>query len=299
MTMIPLASGDIGFHLRTLWLFTQSDIKSMIYPNLLFGYVTAISQVPASGSPSSIASEIASRVPPMLLWLWSNLLLFNISNQRLAASIVEDGVNKSWRPLPSERLRPSSARRLLLGLIPVVVVIAKILGVLWHSLSLIALTWMYNDLCGADDHYLIRNLINAHGMALYSAGALQLAIGKQESLDTVALQWICIIAVITFSTIHLQDMPDQAGDYAKGRKTLPLAIGDDSARWTIACGVLVWSIAAPSFWHPTIAAYVPPVVVGLTLSFRVMLYRSVEADRSSWKMWCLWMMSIYLVPLFA
>jgi hypothetical protein len=34
-----------------------------------------------------------------------------------------------------------------------------------------------------------------------------------------------------FSTLHMQDMYDQAGDSLRDRRTLPLVVGDSSARW--------------------------------------------------------------------
>ncbi len=33
---------SLSYHLRTLWLFTRSDLKSMIYPNLVFGLASAM-----------------------------------------------------------------------------------------------------------------------------------------------------------------------------------------------------------------------------------------------------------------
>lgn len=233
----------------------------------------------------------------MLTWLWINLLLFNISNQRLPGSAVEDAINKAWRPIPAKRITADQSQLLLLGLVPAVLLYSHLVDVLWHSLFLIALTWMYNDLGGADNHYLVRNLLNAHGMAFYSTGALQLALGPSVQLNTAAVQWIGMVSAIVLCTIQVQDLEDQEGDRLKGRKTLPLVIGDRLTRKITAFAVLAWSLAAPWFWKPTLLAYVLPLSFGFTLSFRVLKWRTLEADRRTWKLWCFWMVSMYLVPL--
>ena len=156
---------------------------------------------------------------------------------------------------------------------------------------------MYNDLGAADDHFLIRNFVNATGMAFYSAGALHIACGKHHSANGAGLRYICVNATIVLSTLQVQDMSDQDGDRLKGRKTLPLVMGDAFARRTIAGGVLMGSVVAPLFWQPTWSGYLLPITIGFVLLFRVLVYRHLKADRLTWRMWCFWIMSIYLVPL--
>ena len=285
------------FHLKTVWLFTRSDIKSMIYPNIFFGCIGALSGMMSSPEQQQSVGRLASRLPSIITWLWINLLLFNISNQRLPGSALEDAINKPWRPIPAQRITAIQSRWLLLGLVPLVLVYSYVVGVLWYSLVLIALTWMYNDLGGADEHYLVRNLLNAYGMALYSSGALQLAQSVQP--NAVAIQWTGIVSAIVFSTIQLQDLEDQHGDRLKGRKTFPLAIGDWPTRKMTAFAIMAWSVAAPSFWSPNVFGYILPLTFGSSLTFRVIKWRNLGADRGSWKLWSIWMISIYLVPLFA
>jgi 4-hydroxybenzoate polyprenyltransferase len=158
---------------------------------------------------------------------------------------------------------------------------------------------MYNDLEGADEHFLVRNVINALGMGFYSSGALAIACGRHHSTNSTGYQWIGVISAIVLTTLQIQDMGDQAGDRLKGRKTLPLVMGDGFARWTIASSVMLWSIAGPAFWRPGMLAYVLPLLTGSTLALRVLLLKSIEADKASWKMWCVWIVSMYLTPLLA
>lgn len=271
----------------------------MIYPNLIFGVVNTMagSKMTTNQAPSLL--ETIHTLPAVFFWLWMNLLLFNVANQRLPASLVEDEVNKPWRPIPSKRITTSSARHFLLCLVPIVLICAHLQGVVWHSLCLIVLTWMYNDLEGADEHFLVRNIINSLGMGFYSSGAMAIACGRHHITSPTGYQWIGVVSAIVLTTLQVQDMGDQAGDRLKGRKTLPLVMGDGFARWTIASSVMLWSIAGPAFWRPGMLAYVLPFLTGSTLALRVLLLKSIESDKASWKMWCVWMVSMYLTPLLA
>ena len=105
--------------------------------------------------------EILSRVPQVALWNYLNLFLFNLANQRLPGSIIEDSNNKKWRPIPTGRITPTETRRLLLAVIPVVFVGNMFLGGFDENVAFFVLTWMYNDLGGADELYIVRNLNNA------------------------------------------------------------------------------------------------------------------------------------------
>lgn len=287
----------ITYHLETLWLFTRSDRKSMIYPNVIFGVVGAMSGSVLSKTQSPNLFVILSNVPYVFLWLWLNLLLFNIANQRLAASVVEDAVNKPWRPLPSGRIDPNQARQLLLIIVPMVFLSSIYLGATVQVLLLLALTWMYNDLGGGNDNFIVRNVINALGMVCYSSGAITVACGSECTFTPIGYQWMGLIGLVVTTTLQVQDMSDQEGDALRGRKTLPLLMGDGFARWTIGGTVIGWSLGAPAFWKPGIVAYVPPLVIGSILAIRILVLRNVKADRGTWGIWCIWIVSLYLLPL--
>jgi 4-hydroxybenzoate polyprenyltransferase len=104
---------------------------------------------------------------------------------------------------------------------------------------MMVLTWMYDDLGGADENLHVRNFINALGFMCFSSGAGVVSAGYGTfELNNRAYQWIAIIGAIVFSTLSLQDMPDIPGDAARGRRTLPLVYGENAARWLIAVPIL-------------------------------------------------------------
>ena len=136
-----------------------------------------------------------------------NVLVFDLANQRLPNSIVEDSINKSWRPIPSGRMSAANARRLLLVVIPIVFAIAICIGGMEETVAMMVLTWQYNDLAGADENFVVRNVINAFGFVCYSSGATRVASGHGECiLNQDAYQWLGIIGAIVFSTLQMQDM---------------------------------------------------------------------------------------------
>ena len=226
---------------------------------------------------------------------WLNYLLFDVANQRLPGSIVEDSVNKAWRPLPAGRLSETQARRILLAVIPITFIVSLWLGGLEESVAMMVLTWMYNDLEGVNENFVIRNLINALGFMCYSSGATLVAC-ESCSLNNRAYQWISMIGGIVFTTLSMQDMSDQEGDRACNRLTAPLVLGDDMARWLIDVPVLAWSVLCAAFWELGASGYVLPLALGTLIDFRLMLFRTVAADKNTWRCWNLWIGSWYLLP---
>lgn len=172
------------------------------------------------------------------------------------------------------------------------------LGGLEETVAMMVLTWMYNDLGGADESYVVRNLINAFGFVCYSSGATLVACGHgRSSFLPVTYQWLGIVGGIVFTTLQMQDMADQEGDRARNRGTVPLMLGDWAARWTIAIPVAFWSSVCPAFWQLNVYAYIVPAICGGIVASRILLFRTVDSDKITWKLWNVWITSLYLLPL--
>ncbi|KAL8718173.1 MAG: hypothetical protein Q9225_004668 [Loekoesia sp. 1 TL-2023] len=291
------SSRGFRYHLQTLHLFTVNDLKSILVPETAFGIFSALSGRLLTTNPSPTLTTVLSRLPHAALWTYLNLVIFDLANQRLLSSLLEDSVNKPWRPLPSHRLSLAQARRLLLFLIPAVTAASIFLGGLEETIVMHVLTWMYNDLYGADEHYAVRNLINAAGFMTYSYGATRVAAGPYELNAVMRYQWVPIIGAVILTTLQMQDMSDQDGDAQKGRGTLPLKWGDGAARWSIAVPVVFWSLACPAFWRMQYWGWAVPLILGTVLAGRVLVLRSVEQDKITWKLWCVWTMTLYVLPL--
>lgn len=242
--------------------------------------------------------DVLRRIPLVIFWNWLSLFLFDVDNQLQEQSIVEDSVNKSWRAIPAGRLSASEARAWMLFIIPAVFLCTLVVGGTSETVTLMVMTFMYNDFNGADVSILTRNWLNAFGYMCYSSGSMIVATGYgQHELNDRSKAWLAIIGGIIFTTLQMQDMPDVKGDAARGRRTVPLVYGDTFARWSIAIPVMSWSVFVPTFWELSPLGYLAPVLVGGYFSGRLLTYRGPTADGSTWKCWCLWMTVMYLVPL--
>ena len=198
---------SILYDIHTIWLVTRNDLKSIVVPETAFGICSALAGPMLTSNFSPNAISVLKQGPLVVLWVWINVLIFDLANQRLPDSIIEDSVNKAWRPIPSGRMTPFHARRLLLAVLPVSILITFYTGGMEETILMNTLVYMYNDLGGADENFVVRNLINAAGFICYSAGATRVACGHdQYSLNEKAYQWLAIIGGIVFTTLQMQDM---------------------------------------------------------------------------------------------
>lgn len=278
----------------TIFLFTASDLKTIVLPSTVFGIIGCYSRL--TQDPNMPGQEALQRIPHVLLWTWLNLLPFNISNQRQPDAVEEDLINKPWRPLPSGRLTPRQATALMLIFYSLALAVSVCLHGLRPCLFLMALGWWYNDCSGAENCG-TRNLINAAGYLSFTYGAFEVAVGSQAHLNEKAYRWFFLIGMIVFSTVQIQDIQDQEGDRARGRKTIPLVIGDMPARWSIALLLPFWSLLASAFWQLRAVAYLLPLMLSVLISMRVLRRRAVLDDKISFRMWNAWILTVYVLPI--
>ena len=286
------------YHLYTIWLFTRTDLKTIVVPSAVFGAVCTLSgPVLTDQTPPSIL-EVAKRIPVAAFWAWINLLPFAIDNQRQPDSIKKDATNKAWRPLPSKRLIPEHAKSVMLASYALAVLSSIYLGGLLQCITLVGLGYWYNDLKGADTSCITRNFINACGYICFTSGTFQVVSGPSVALlKPVAHQWLLVIGAVILTTIQSQDMYDQAGDSLRGRWTAPLVMGDAASRWTIAVPVAFWSWFCPTFWQLGSKGLAVTMIPGTCVIWRILTQRTVKADKISFRIYNLWIVSLYMLPL--
>ena len=284
------------FHSYSIWLFTCSDLKTIVGPKTLFGILSAyqaqIFNLPVSPSFGTILAS----TPIVALWTWINLLPFAIDNQRQPAAIMEDRLNKPWRPLPSRRMKPAEAKVLMLLFYPAASGISFWIGGIRQCLFLIVLGYWYNDCKGADTSWVSRNFINASGFLCYTSGAMEVALGRPLAMEPTLLRWFLVIGIIVFSTVQTQDMYDQAGDSLRGRQTLPLVLGEWS-RWTVAIPMVFWCWFIPWYWNLGWVGYPAPVMLGNSVAYRTLLKRNTKDDKLTFRIWNIWLVTLYASPL--
>ena len=108
-------------------------------------------------------------------------------------------------------------------------------------------------------------------------------------------QWLTVVGLVVASTVHTQDMYDQAGDRAQGRQTVPLVLGDELSRWIIAVAVICWSWIGSNMWGFSLE-YIATLLLGLNIGLRTLAKRSVGEDKVTFYVWNLWMVTLYSLP---
>lgn len=71
----------LTFYTYSIWLFTVSDLKTIIVPTLVFGVsnALAISSYDLKTLTTVTNWEVAQRIPLAASWAWLHLLSFNIN----------------------------------------------------------------------------------------------------------------------------------------------------------------------------------------------------------------------------
>ncbi|OOQ83516.1 putative digeranylgeranylglyceryl phosphate synthase protein [Penicillium brasilianum] len=292
--MSPPEAMSLSTLLHLIWHFTESNVPTFVLPNSAFGLLAALAAPLLTNCSERPSSQILlGRTPRVVFFNWANVFVFDLANQRLPESRLEDRLNKPWRPLPTGRISPETTRRWMLVTIPFVLCVSAILGVATESAFIIILTWLYNDLHGGDE--IIRDGIIACGYALYLTGSMRIACGLDCHISEHGYRWIAMMSGIIVTTMQVQDLKDQIGDRTRGRKTLPLVLGDTVSRWTIAGFTLFWSILCSYFWRMSLWGYALPMLTGIGVAFDVV---SGSHDARAWRCWCAWQVVVYALPWF-
>ncbi len=220
-----------------------------------------------------------------------------MNNEHRQADVEEDKKNKPWRPIPAGRLSVEETRSFMLASYVVAILGSAYLGGLPECLALIVQGWIYNELGGANESFLTRNILNATGYMTFAAGAAKVAcIHSGTAMQRETYIWFVLLGVVIATTIQFQDLYDQQGDRVRGRRTIPLVLGDGIARVSVGLPVAVWSLLCPAFWRLDTRGFVLPVTLGAVVIFRLFHYRSVSADKTSFKVWNAWVVVLYLLP---
>lgn len=287
---------SILYHLKSIWLFTRSDVITIIVPESIFGTMNAIAaQTFNIESPQT--AKILHRVILVVFWTWINLLPLAIDNQRRPVAILEDSFNKPWRPLPSKRLSARRAQQLMYTLWLVALLASLYLGGLRQSITLIFLSYCYNEFNGGDSNCITRNLLNACGFLSYSSGAMEVALGSPVPFTPKFFQWLLVIGGVVFSTIHTQDLYDQEGDGLRNRRTVPLVLGDSLTRILTVIPMVFWPIFVPWIWDSHFLVYTASMGMGVRIIIRMLTKRSVGDDKRTFVWWNVWLVFIYSIPL--
>ncbi|EFQ35838.1 hypothetical protein CGRA01v4_00203 [Colletotrichum graminicola] len=281
---------------RLIWDFTESNFFTFVVPNTAFGLLGGLTGLPLT-SGHATALSVLQRLPLIVAFNWYSVLIFDLANQRGPESVAEDYANKPWRPIPAGKVTPEQTRKAMLVAIPAVLAMNYALNVWKEGVFILILTWLYNDLRGGDE--LLRDPIISVAYGLFNTASLKIAIsGDAEAVITnEGYAWAFIISAVILTTMQVQDLKDQAGDSGRGRATVPLFFGDKASRVSLSVLVPLWSCVCVYVWRIRSWAVLLPMLSGALVVVGVLRTRTPKTDSRAWKLWCLWTICLYSLPL--
>ncbi|KAI0179157.1 hypothetical protein GGR52DRAFT_293918 [Hypoxylon sp. FL1284] len=158
---------------------------------------------------------------------------------------------------------------------------------------------------GDGEDYVTRNLIIAAAFGVYNTGSVKVAVGADTvrgggglfvGLSYEGIVWAAMVSVAIFTTMQVQDLQDVEGDRARGRRSAPIVMGDRLARWSVAVPMLVWPAAGAWFWGAGVALASPQIALGTLVAARCLWCSGMQADKLTWRLWCLWTAMLYTLP---
>jgi len=273
---------SLFYHLKTLFLFTKSDIKTTVIPVSIF---------------AAAAAPLASfeRLPHLIFWVWLHVLQFDVSNQYLDPA--EDAFNKPDRPIPSGRVTLRQTQLLRWALVPICMVLSACYStpVVWSTVLLCLLTYTYNELHLHAGHWITRNLNNAFGFASFELGATFVAGADANKMDSVGMLAVAISTGIFATTIQTQDFKDCDGDRRIGRQTLPIVL-PQLARYSLLPILLTWSMALSVIWDLSALVAVPFLGLALLVALRFITMRDMRSDQVSFYIYNIWLSAAHSLP---
>ncbi|KAK3503315.1 UbiA prenyltransferase family-domain-containing protein [Neurospora crassa] len=304
--LLPAGSlmGNVSAMIRIIWTFTKNDLFTFSLQCVFFGVALSFAKDARTAPDPPTLKQALSRLPGSCLFQFMSQLLVNLDNQREPASVIEDSINKPWRPIPSGMITPDQTRRLLLCLVPIYMALGYALGVWNIALLIVIAVFIYNDLGGSDE-LVVRDIVLGISYIIYQMGPLRIALGSGEYRADMAgdlvsprgYAWAAMSGLLVVTTVPIQDIKDQEGDRQRAnRKTMPLIIGDAATRYYLAVTIPFWAVVGTVFWGTPVWYAVPLVAYGLYISWRLLVKRNLVDDEASWRNWTRWQLLAYALP---
>ncbi|KAH8788375.1 hypothetical protein F5883DRAFT_400579 [Diaporthe sp. PMI_573] len=290
---LPTILSKIQDTISLAHLITESNIKAYVLPVALFSMLSLASGGVTTTAPSWY--DVATAFPRALTYIWLYVFHFDLSNQKDPGSIEEDKLNKPWRAIPSGRLTIEAAQKWYVVATCMLLTASLLLGGFPEALCFMVETWVY-DYVGASSWW-GKNIINALFYTTGQLGTTRVAAMKSTTMSHVGYEWCALLGLNTLLTVQIQDFRDQEGDKIRGRRTVPLVVGDGLSRVVTAVIILFFSIALPVYWEARVLEIMWPLLTGGLVAVRLLLYRTAKADRMTFHLYTLgWLPALYAIP---
>jgi 4-hydroxybenzoate polyprenyltransferase len=277
----------LGFELRVSYGCIRSDLWTTIYPGIA---ITLAALVHCQVRPSRALALF------LVTCLFGWLQFYSVALAEQLHARAEDSLNKPWRPLAAGLVRYSSfrLRRNLVGVL--YLMLGTALGAGWWCLAVIAISLLHTQ-AGLSRLWLTKNILPSLAL-LAMLGAQWRVIAP---LTSEVWRWMIGMFVLLVVIMHLQDLRDLDGDFAAGRRTLPMVLGDRWTRISLAATFLLMPLAdyvlmrlsvdsSKAIW----ACYAVTTLLCWKIAWRVLHRRDRESDHSTWRYWEYWFTAMFI-----
>jgi 4-hydroxybenzoate polyprenyltransferase len=277
----------LAFELHVSYKCIRSDLATTIYPGIAI----------------VLAALVHSQAPPgraltlfLVTCLFAWLQFYSVALAEQLHAQAEDSLNKPWRPLASGLVSYSGfrLRRNIVGVL--YLILGAALGAEWWCVAVVVISCLHAQ-AGLSRLWLTKNILPSLAL-LTMLGAQWHVIAP---LTYEAWRWMVGMFVLTVVIMHLQDLRDLAGDYAVGRRTLPMVLGDRQTRISLAATFLVMPIADYVLMQISVdssraiwACYVVTTLLCWKIAWRVLHRRGREADHRTWRYWEYWFTTMFI-----
>ncbi|KAJ7593897.1 UbiA prenyltransferase family-domain-containing protein, partial [Mycena floridula] len=264
----------------TLFLFTESDIASILGPTLSDLCLEVLV------GPTSLKGFSMG-----CLWLELHLLAFEI------LGIDEDKLAKPHRPIVSGRISLENAEQLYRATMALALLYSMYLDLLPCSIIYIAAIVAYNEGRWAEN-WVMKSMLASIGYVCYCWGVTSI-FDHGKSLSDVSRLAVLLSGALHATTGYAQDFRDREGDSAIGRKTIPILLPQYLARWSLLVTIFAWTGALVWLWRPPILVSVGLVASGVVSTVKFVCDYSLEADNNSYLWYNIWLITAHFLPLSA
>jgi (R)-axinyssene synthase len=274
-------SSWVIFEIAMAWRITANDYLASTIPFFCLATSTWLVSRRRIADLPTVLVEIGAYG---LLFIYA----FCVVNQ--LTSVVEDRMNKPWRPLAAALVSRQWMIKHAFFANTLFIAIGVFLGAPWPTLAWTALIALEN-FTGFQRHWLTRNVLwISAGTAVMLTATYQIVVPA----ITPPWSWILLTSIMAGIGCNAQDMRDIRGDQLVNRRTLPIAWGETRARACLA--IVLFAIPAIQYlltdWQTRTAVLMPILTLSTGCiwisAVRLLALRGPRRDHTSYQIFCCW-----------
>jgi 4-hydroxybenzoate polyprenyltransferase len=215
----------------------------------------------------------------LLVVLWVSLYIYSFNLFTQSLSLEEDRVNKPDRPLPSGKTSADAAMKRCIIAWAASFAITLLRPQIIAEVTVWVLVTSFLGATKAGGHWIGKNVF---GMSIGCWALLSPSRKLMGPQTTQTSRHIIAMSLWAAFITHSQDFRDQEGDRKSRRKTLPIAFGDQNARYILAFVLTPLAFFSTCLFN---LAQTAPWLLGAMhalVAYRFLTFRNAESDHKTY-----------------